>query len=324
MARKFTFTTQVYDEKTDFPTTGDVDVIYIDASKNTAYRYDDSYYKISSAEVNVWGALGSVSKGGGGGGSTAWGSITGTLSSQTDLQTALDAKQNTLVSGTSIKTINSTSLLGSGDVAVQPALVSGTNIKTINGSSVLGSGNLSISGGLQGVHNVNGYFPSTAYGIDASITAGIVTNQATIANTLYLYPFIPNKTITSVSLKIQVTVLGAGVNCRILIYSDLNGFPNTKLYESANLDCSSIGIKTAVTSFTFNQGTTYWLALHSSGVTTLSHINTSSATPLFITNVGSQSVTQYSSTIAFGSAPTIYTYSSQFTGALPRIVINLS
>lgn len=179
-------------------------------------------------------------------------------------------------------------------------------------------------GGLQGVHNVNGYFPSTAFGIDASITAGIVSNQATIANTLYLYPFIPNKTITSVSLKIQVTTLGAGVNCRILIYSDLNGFPNTKLYESANLDCSSTGIKTAVTSFTFNQGTTYWLALHSSGVTTLSHINTSSATPLFITNVGSQSVTQYSSTITFGSAPTTYTYSSQFTGALPRIVINLS
>lgn len=65
----------------------------------------------------------------------------------TATQTALNAKQNTLVSGTSIKTVNSTSLLGSGDVAVQPTLVSGTNIKTINGSSVLGSGDLTISGG---------------------------------------------------------------------------------------------------------------------------------------------------------------------------------
>jgi hypothetical protein len=76
-----------------------------------------------------------------------WGDITGALSTQTDLQTALDAKQDDLVSGTNIKTINSTSLLGSGDVAVQPTLVSGTNIKTINGNSVLGSGNLAISGG---------------------------------------------------------------------------------------------------------------------------------------------------------------------------------
>lgn len=207
----------------------------------------------------------------------------------------------------------------------QDLLVSATNIKTINGSSVLGSGDLTISGsGLKGIHNVNGYFPSTALGVDASICAANVTTQATTVNTLYLYPFIPNKTITSVSLKIQVTILGAGVNCRILIYSDLNGFPNTKLYESANLDCSTIGVKTAITSFAFNAGTTYWLALHSSGVTTLSHINSSAATPLYLTNVGSNSITQYTSTITFGSAPTTYTYSTQATGAIPKIVINLS
>ena len=53
--------------------------------------------------------------------------------------------QPTLVSGTSIKTVNSTSLLGSGDVAVQPTLVSGTSIKTVNGNSLLGSGNINIT-----------------------------------------------------------------------------------------------------------------------------------------------------------------------------------
>lgn len=52
------------------------------------------------------------------GGSTNWGDITGTLSDQTDLQDALDAKQDTLVSATNIKTINGTSLLGEGDVAI--------------------------------------------------------------------------------------------------------------------------------------------------------------------------------------------------------------
>ena len=50
--------------------------------------------------------------------SVGWGSINGTLSSQTDLQTALNGKQASLVSGTNIKTINSTSLLGSGDIAL--------------------------------------------------------------------------------------------------------------------------------------------------------------------------------------------------------------
>jgi hypothetical protein len=55
------------------------------------------------------------------GGGATWGGITGTLSSQTDLQTALNAKQDTLVSGTNIKTINSTSLLGSGDITIAGA-----------------------------------------------------------------------------------------------------------------------------------------------------------------------------------------------------------
>lgn len=42
-----------------------------------------------------------------------WGDIEGTLSDQTDLQSALDGKQDDLVSGTNIKTVNSNSLVGS-------------------------------------------------------------------------------------------------------------------------------------------------------------------------------------------------------------------
>lgn len=109
----------------------------------------------------------------------------------------LSAKQDTLVSGTNIKTINNQSILGSGNINIeggsggtstdvqingssitssgtaniitegvynsstnkiatmsdmpditgkQDTLVSGTNIKTINGSSILGSGNIDIQG----------------------------------------------------------------------------------------------------------------------------------------------------------------------------------
>jgi hypothetical protein len=52
------------------------------------------------------------------GGGAVWGGITGLLPAQTDLQSALNAKQDTLVSGTNIKTINSKSLLGSGDIVI--------------------------------------------------------------------------------------------------------------------------------------------------------------------------------------------------------------
>ncbi len=67
-----------------------------------------SYYTADQVNVLLAGI---------GGGGT-WGSITGTLSSQTDLNSALNAKQNTLISGTSIKTVNGNSLLGSGDLTL--------------------------------------------------------------------------------------------------------------------------------------------------------------------------------------------------------------
>jgi len=52
------------------------------------------------------------------GGTTDWGDIGGTLANQTDLQSALDGKQATLVNQTNIKSINGTSLLGSGDLTI--------------------------------------------------------------------------------------------------------------------------------------------------------------------------------------------------------------
>lgn len=68
--------------------------------------------------------------------SIAWGVITGTLSAQTDLQTALDAKQDDLVSGTNIKTINGASILGSGDLAVT---VTTTEVLNATAGATLGA-----------------------------------------------------------------------------------------------------------------------------------------------------------------------------------------
>jgi len=68
----------------------------------------------------------------------------GNLPIQTAVTTALATKQATLVSGTNIKTVNSTTLLGSGDIAVQTPLVSGTSIKTVNSNSLLGAGDVAV------------------------------------------------------------------------------------------------------------------------------------------------------------------------------------
>jgi hypothetical protein len=71
------------------------------------------------------------------GGSAIWGSITGALSAQTDLAAALAAKQNALVSGTNIKTINGLSILGPGDLAIAGG--SGTNLGYVAGTRTITS-----------------------------------------------------------------------------------------------------------------------------------------------------------------------------------------
>ena len=78
------------------------------------------------------------------------------------------AKQDTLVSGTNIKTVNSTSLLGSGNVAVQDVLVSGTNIKTINSTSLLGSGNIAVVTTPSGVAGAIQFSDGSAFASDAT------------------------------------------------------------------------------------------------------------------------------------------------------------
>lgn len=115
-----------------------------------------------TAALNAY--LGSSDWQGGG----AWGGITGTLSAQTDLQSALDAKvpSSRTVAGKAltadVSLVKADVELGNVDNtsdankpvstatltalnAKQATLVSATNIKTINGASILGSGDMSVA-----------------------------------------------------------------------------------------------------------------------------------------------------------------------------------
>ena len=92
------------------------------------------------------------------------------------LSTALWNKQDKLVSWTNIKTVNSTSLLGSWNVAVQPTLVSWTNIKTVNSTSLLWSGNVAVQPTLVSGTNIKTVNSTSLLG------SGNITVQATISD----------------------------------------------------------------------------------------------------------------------------------------------
>jgi hypothetical protein len=87
-----------------------------------------------------------------------------------------NGKQDALISGTNIKTVNSTTLLGSGDLAVQAVLVSGTNIKSLNSNSLLGAGDLVINATFVGLGNVPNVNATVASNITQDSTHRFVTD----------------------------------------------------------------------------------------------------------------------------------------------------
>jgi hypothetical protein len=144
---------------------------------------------------------------------------------------------------------------------LQPTLVSGTNIKTINSNTLLGSGDLVIAAGGGGVHVLTKPVSGRTYNARTTGTNG-GGNFNPSGNTITLYPFIPANTLTVSNLQANVVTAIASGLIRILVYSDLNGVPNSKLIESTNLDCSTSGVKTYTESYTFTAGTVYWLGYY--------------------------------------------------------------
>lgn len=95
-----------------------------------------------------------------------------------------DAEGKVTISATGLATIKSVQEI-SGEVATlstgkQDKLVSGTNIKTINGNSILGEGNIEITGG--GTSNKTWYFSgATEFLTGASVNAGLSVIGGTIS-----------------------------------------------------------------------------------------------------------------------------------------------
>ena len=107
--------------------------------------------------------------------------------------------------------------------------------------------------------------PRSGFYYGTGIVANLnVTN--TTNGTLILSAFTPAYNLTVSELVMQVTTLLAGGLIKTVIYSDLDGVPNTKLFESATATTDTIGLKTITGfSFTFNAGTTYWISIIANG-----------------------------------------------------------
>lgn len=151
------------------------------------------------------------------------------------------------------------------NIVGQATLVSGTNIKTINSNSLLGSGDLVVGGAGSGSSHVvygspggNQYSP-VAMGGNRSFG-----NITPVAGTGALVPFTPRITFTASSFTI-LTNSGTGTNSgQLVIYSNPAGIQYgtsvtaTKVHQ-VTLNITAVGLSTVLTTFQFIAGNTYWL-----------------------------------------------------------------
>ena len=91
------------------------------------------------------------------------------------------------------------------------------------------------------------------------------TTTAGVADRIDIYPFVPRFDMTVDRLGASVAVGSAGSLGRLLVYgSNADGRPDARMFESGDLDFSTVGAKEALTALGFRKGRQYWLGLRQS------------------------------------------------------------
>jgi hypothetical protein len=148
-------------------------------------------------------------------------------------------------------------------------IVAGTNV-TISPAGGTGAVTVNASGGGGGSATglQTAVFGTLFGGPTIAATNCFTMNTFTPGNSnaLIYYTYIPNVSFTCTQFAISVSGTQPGGLARICVYSSVSGQPGNLLYNSADLDCSTAGSKSAVSSFAFTQGTVYWLAVHTNVV----------------------------------------------------------
>ena len=141
------------------------------------------------------------------------------------------------------------------------SIVAGTNV-TINNTDPANPIVSATGGSGGGASGLQTPVFGSLFGMQTNAAANCSsTNSHATTDSITYYPYIPNVSFTCIQFAITVNTPQATGLARICVYSSVNGGPGNLLYNSVNLDCSTSGSKTVVSSFAFTQGTVYWLAL---------------------------------------------------------------
>ena len=168
--------------------------------------------------------------------------------------------------------------------------------------------------------------PQTGEWVVTTIGGGdTLATSNRVVNALEMFQFVPQGRLALSAVAISISSTVAGALGRVLLYdTDVHGRPGAKLYQSADLDCSTPGVKQDTCALTLERGRRLWLATWFSSSSLIAHVWATSALPDI--NGGSAPSTSgrklLRRTVAFANAaPDPWTWSpSEITSARPAAI----
>lgn len=149
----------------------------------------------------------------------------------------------------------------------------------------------------------SGVFSGTYY--DNSFSAAASATIAGVADRMEVSPYFSGFNFTIDRIGVNVATAVAGALAKVVIYatSTTTGAPTTLLYESASLDCSSVGTKEVTISLTFVAGIQYWVGVRHSSTATLRAVPLTSCKCLGLgLSTSTTYLTALRTTLAFATA----------------------
>jgi hypothetical protein len=297
-----------YPNFASFPATGQQSVIYIDEADNSAYYWDGTSYQLlvstgveqyasfalfpvtgtanviyidmSVPEPYVWDGAAYQSLGGAGG-TAVWGGITGTLSAQTDLQTALNAKFDT-PTGTTLEYLD-----GAGTPTTFPTLPTGTvtsvaltmpSAFSVANSPVTTSGSLDVTGAGTVSQYVRG---------DGSLANFPASTGGGGSLSFYLNGSVSQGTFGGVAMKEmdRTPIIGAGTDFTIATNGYIQSFiTDANVPNLLEIPAGNWNFETYFSASSGGGSPSYYIELYKWDGATLSLIASGSANPEGITN----------------------------------------
>jgi hypothetical protein len=175
---------------TDDPSTGSDEKVKISANDTTTNFLENKLVAGANVTLNVLneGANETIEIVSSGGGASVWGAITGTLSNQTDLQNALDAKQNTITNSDDITEGSTNLFLTSSErseITANTAKVSYTDAADVSSNTAFRTTpSTVITAGTNLTWDGNTLNASGGGGVAWGAISGTLSNQTDLQNEL--------------------------------------------------------------------------------------------------------------------------------------------